>query len=158
MKSNPEIVKAMQARYFDENVAENQYRAHAAILNNAGYVKAAAILIEHADDEAKHKGMLAKRLAEFCVAATPFGGKADAGIGGEMKLPEILDAELPLEVKASADYNELIRLCCENGDNDTREIIAKILSDETDHINDLERILGNIEDIGLENLLQAMMN
>jgi len=154
---SPKIVPFLQARYFDENVAENQYRAHAAILTRRGYAKGAAVLIEHADDEAKHKGMLAKRLAEFNESATPFGGKCDSDIGSESELEPMLAAELPLENRASVDYNAGIAMCVEAGDNTTRAMLEEILGDETDHVDDLERIQGNIDDIGIQNVLQQMM-
>ena len=157
MKSDPKIVTFLQARYFDENVAENQYRAHAAILNRKGYIRGAVILIEHADDEAKHKGMIAARLAQFDIPAAPFGGTVDKSIGKECCLPEMVDAELPLENKASDDYNAGIALCVAAGDNETRAMLEEILGDETDHIEDLERIDDNIEDIGLEKVLQQLM-
>ena len=158
MNTSPKIIAFLQLRYFDEVVAEMQYRSHAAIMKRKGYVKAADQFIEHADDEAKHKVMLAKRLAQFGVAAEPFGGKLDlTKIGAELELTAMLDAQKPLESKARDDYNAGIRLCCEEGDNDTRMVLDAILVDETDHLDDIERLEGNIEDIGLDNALQWLM-
>lgn len=153
MKTNPKIAELLTARYTDELKAINQYEGHYATMADKGFVKLATQFKERADDERKHAAKLAERLALFGVAVSVAVPK----IGGETGCEEMLDAELPLEMEAIARYNELIGLCATLNDNDTRELVEGILKDETEHVHEIEQAQGQIEMIGLDNFLQAMM-
>lgn len=157
MKTNPKIIEALQGLYFDERVAENQYLSHYATLQNMGLPKFAAQMKERAEDEAKHAGILAARLALFGATALAYSGKIDPTIGEEITCEDMLGKELPLEMDAIRKYNAAIVLCVNLNDNDTRDLLEGILKDETEHVHEIETAQNLIELIGLDNFAQAMM-
>ena len=69
----------------------------------------------------------------------------------------MLGAQLPLEMSAIEAYEAGILACLAAGDNDTRDLLAENLHDETDHVGEIETALGLIKRIGADNFEQAMM-
>jgi len=157
MKTNPKIIEALQGLYFDERVAENQYLSHYATLRNMGLPKLAAQKLEQAGDESNHALQLAERLALFGAPALAYSGKIETAVGEEMVCEDMLSAELPLEMDAVRKYNAAIVLCVSLNDNDTRDLLAGILKDETEHVHEIETAQNLIEMIGADNFAQAMM-
>ena len=70
---------------------------------------------------------------------------------------ELLECDLKLEMIAIPDLRAGIAHCESVGDFVTREIFARILESEEEHVDFLETQLGLIERIGLENYQQAQM-
>ncbi|MEJ2665048.1 MAG: ferritin-like domain-containing protein [Spirochaetia bacterium] len=58
---------------------------------------------------------------------------------------------------AVKSYNEGISLAAEVKDNGTRDMLVDILKDEEDHIDEIEKQLGQIEKIGMQNYLMEQM-
>ena len=155
--ASPKIIPMLQGLYFDETVAENQYLSHYAVAKERGIKEFAAKLKERAHDERKHKRLIGKLLARFGVAPAAFGGKCDAKIGTETDCPAMLATEGELEATARERYEAGIRLCVEDGDNDTREILVANLGDEVDHGVEIDQDAGLIEDMGIDNWLSTMV-
>ena len=158
MKTNVRIEAALQGLYGDEVKAEQQYRSHEAVLRNRGFVKLANQKKEQGDDEAKHRALLGERMALFGMVPLAFAGSPEASIGDEDECEVMLAAEKKLELAAVARYNAGIALCVELNDNDTRDLLAGILHDETEHVHEIETAESLIEIIGLDNFLQAMID
>jgi bacterioferritin len=72
-------------------------------------------------------------------------------------VPEQLVSDRTSERTAITTYNEVIRLCANNDDNGTRELLEDILEDEERHIREIEEKLYNIQQMGLDNFLSAQI-
>jgi bacterioferritin len=66
---------------------------------------------------------------------------------------EQLENDLQLEYEAVPRLNRGIDLCVSVGDNGSRELLVKILTDEEHHVDYLEAQLHVIREVGLENYL-----
>ena len=70
----------------------------------------------------------------------------------------MLRNDLEFEYKVIGDLKTAIAVCEQEQDYQTRDILLKILADtEEDHSYWLEKQLGLIEKIGLQNYLQSQM-
>jgi len=65
-----------------------------------------------------------------------------------MKLPDMLKADVAAEVEAIKEYNKAIKLCIDEGDNATRQLLDGILLQEEDHKLEFERFLEVLEKVG----------
>jgi len=69
-----------------------------------------------------------------------------------------LQSDLDLEYKVIIDLREIMALCEQVKDYQTREMLQVLLDDtENDHTHWLEQQLGLIAKIGLPNYLQSQM-
>ena len=108
------------------------YKQHEAIIN----LPFASFIAEHADDEAKHIGVLTqhivlKRRLPTIQVAPPFTASDDANI---------VQLDLQAEKTAASLYTDLIEMAEEMGDQGTAAVLQPILTDELDHISDLQRM------------------
>ena len=70
----------------------------------------------------------------------------------------MLQNDLDSEVEVARMLRQIIKLCEESGDYETRNILQTLLHDtEMDHIYWLEQQQGLIEKVGLSNYLQSQM-
>jgi len=73
-------------------------------------------------------------------------------------VPSMLKNDLILEMEVVAALKETITLCESEGDFQSREMLEKLLEDtEEDHVYWLEKQLGLIDKIGLQNYIQSHM-
>jgi bacterioferritin len=73
-------------------------------------------------------------------------------------VPEMLDNDLQTEYEVRDALKEVIDLCEQKADYETRRILESLLDDtEADHIYWIEQQLKLIKMIGLENYLQKKM-
>ena len=152
MTGNPAIITALNARLAEELTAVAQYEAHRAALAVQKYPKLVAYLQERIDDERKHYDALAERIRFL-------GGSIEAGVlnpvfvGSDIRAMHFND--LSSETDAVAKYRDTIRLAFDLGDHGTRTILEGILTDEEDHLRDLEAHITQIEQMTVQNYLSA---
>lgn len=73
-------------------------------------------------------------------------------------VPSMLKSDLALEYKVIDDLRDVMALCEQVQDYQTRDMLQVLLADtENDHTYWLEQQLGLIERIGLANYLQSQM-
>jgi bacterioferritin len=73
-------------------------------------------------------------------------------------VPEMLSSDLAFEYQVIGNLKTAIAVCEREQDYETRNILLKILAEtEEDHSYWLEKQLGLIEKIGLQNYLQSQM-
>jgi bacterioferritin len=82
------------------------------------------------------------------------GNRSALKIGKDV--PEMLGNDLELERSVITELRNAIAVCEQEQDYQTREILEVMLADtEEDHTYWLEKQLGLIEKIGLQNYLQS---
>ena len=108
------------------------------------------------DDEKGHANNLIKRIL-FLEAPPTIGNRTPLNI--DKDVPKMLTSDLVLERSVITALRKVIALCETEQDFQTREILEVMLADtEEDHTYWLEKQLGLIDKVGLQNYLQSQMS
>jgi bacterioferritin len=150
MQSDADILELLNEVLTAELTAINQYFIHAKMCDNWGYHR----LAEHGRDESvqemKHAESVIERILYF--EGVPNMQRLFPVRVGEA-VAEQFQFDVELEYTAVERLNRGIALAVEKGDNGTRELLAKILVSEEEHIDWLETQQESIRQIGLERYL-----
>jgi bacterioferritin len=155
MKGSPRVLEHLQKLLNNELAARDQYFAHAEMYRDWGLFKLFERLDHERQEETEHAQALIQRM--LFLEATPNLGTPDPlNVGSNVK--EMLENDLQVEYTVAVALKEAIKVCEEEQDYDTRRILVKLLDDtEMDHAYFLERQLGLIEKVGLQNYIQSQM-
>lgn len=154
MKGDEKAIACLQAQLKNELTAINQYFVHYRMLKHWGLDKLAKKEYEESIGEMKHADQLMDRI--FTLDGLP--NLQDLGklhIGEDV--PEILRADLQLELGAQATIKDGIAHCESVRDYVSRDILQHILDDTEEHIDFLETQIELIDKVGLQNYLQSQM-
>ena len=154
MKGDPEVIKHLNKILKNELTAINQYFLHARMLQNWGLDRLGDYEYKESIDEMKHADRLTKRIL-FLDGLPNLQSLNRLRIGETV--PELLEADLALEMEAMLDLREAIAYCESIKDYVTRELLEDILSSEEEHVDFIETQLTLIKTVGLENYLQKQM-
>jgi bacterioferritin len=154
MKSQPEIIGALNKMLTNELTAINQYFLHARMHKNWGYYRLGERIYNESLGEMKHADWLISRIL-FLEGLPNLQnlGKLHVGEDGV----EALECDLRLEMIARNDTADAITLFEEKADYASREIAARILEDSEEHVDFLETQLALVKSLGRENYLQQAM-
>jgi bacterioferritin len=154
VKGDSKVINLLQQVLKAELTAINQYFLHAEMCENWGYEK----LAKHTRDESIEEMQHAEKLIERILLLDGTPNMSDyfrINIGQDVKAQMVND--LNLEYEAVKRLNEGIKLCQSAGDNGSRELLDKILTDEEAHIDWLEAQLHAIDEIGIQNYLTEQL-
>jgi bacterioferritin len=118
--------------------------------DNWGYDRLAHKIRDESISEMKHADELIERI--LFLEGVPNMQRLDKVRVGET-VPEQLKLDLKLEGVAIPRLNKTIAQAVELGDNTTRELLAKILESEEEHVDWLEAQLELIKQVGEQNYL-----
>ena len=150
MKGDPKVIAVLSEVLKAELTAINQYFLHAEMCENWGYYKLAKLAKKESIEEMQHAEILMERI--LYLDGTPnMSDYFKINIGQNIKAQ--LQNDLNLEYDAVKRLNAGIETCVKAGDNGSRELLTKILTDEEHHIDWLEGQLNAIKEIGIENYL-----
>src|SRR5512136_626195 len=154
MKGNPKLIATLNDLLADELTAINQYMVHSEMAHNWGYEKLHQHFEKRAIDEMKHAETLIGRI--LFLEGTPTVSKYNKmSIGADV--PKQLAGDRGLEMGAVKSYNEAIILAGEVKDYATREILEKILKDEDRHIDQIEELQDQIQQMTLQIFLSTQV-
>lgn len=146
MKGNDRLIDVLNSLLSDELTAINQYMVHSEMCDNWGYEKLHKEIEKRAIDEMKHAEKLIARI--LFLEGTPVVSKLGAiHIGADV--PKQVANDHNAEADAIRAYNDAIKLAGEAGDYATREILEQILSDEDRHIDKIEEMQDQIDQLTL---------
>ncbi|HEY7857013.1 MAG TPA: bacterioferritin [Candidatus Nanopelagicales bacterium] len=154
MQGDPRVVEFLNAQLTGELTAINQYFLHARMQENWGYPKLAAHTRRESIDEMKHAELLTDRIL-FLQALPNFQRLDKLRIG--QSVPEMLSADMQVELEAVARLREGAGYMREVGDLTSANIFEAILAEEEQHIDYLETQLALIEAIGLPRYLAQLV-
>lgn len=152
MKGNDKLIETLNALLADELAAISQYMVHSEMSDNWGYEKLHKYFEKRAIDEMKHAEKLIGRI--IFLEGTPIVSKLNKiNIGADV--PKQLNNDHAAEFGAIKAYNEAIVLAGEVADFATREILEDILQDEDDHIDKIEELQDQINQMTIQIFLST---
>lgn len=155
MKGNQRVIDALNGLLAMELAAMDQYFIHSRMYDDWGLHKLFERIDHEFDDEKGHAAALIERM--LFLEGTPDMTKRD-GFKVGTDVPSMLESDLRVEYEVAKRLKDAIKLCEEEQDYVSREILEKLLEDtEDDHAYWLEKQLGLIKKIGLQNYLQSQM-
>ena len=152
MQGTPQVIDYLKELLRGELAARDQYFAHSRIYEDQGFTKLYTRLDHEMQEETQHADALLRRILML-------GGRPDmrptAFTPGET-VPDMLRKDLATEYEVRAALQEGMALCERAGDYVTRDILLAQLRDtEEDHAYWLEKQIGLIDKVGLQNYLQS---
>jgi bacterioferritin len=154
MKGNPKIIKVLNSLLADELTAINQYMVHSEMCDDWGYEKLHKHFEKRAIDEMKHAEKLIGRilfLEGLPVVSTLNKIRIGKDVAEQLKFDHLAEEEA---IKA---YNDAIALCGELRDFATRDELQNILNEEDEHIDKIEELQGQIEQMGSQVFLTTQV-
>jgi bacterioferritin len=151
MKGNDEVVRLLNRVLYNELIAINQYFLHSRMLRNWGITKLAEYEYKESLDEMRHADELIERIL-FLDGLPNLQDLGKLLIGEDVE--EILRCDLKLEHDSLPTLREGIAACEKHGDYNSRQLLAKILHGEEEHIDWLEAQFEMIKRMRLENYVQ----
>lgn len=156
MKGNTRVINALNELLAMELAAMDQYFIHSRMYEDWGLTKLYERIDHEFDDEKGHAAALIERM--LMLEGTPDMTKR-TGFKVGKDVPEMLTNDLQLEYDVGDALKKSIKICEEEQDYQTREILEKLLEDtEEDHAYWLEQQLGLIKRIGIQNYLQSQLS
>lgn len=153
MQSDPQIIDRLNQLLAGELAAADQYFIHSRMYQNWGFEKLHERTAHEVQDELGHADALIRRM--LFLEGVPDLTKRDPLHVGR-NVPEMLKNDLDVELSVVAALRDVMALCETKQDYVTREMLRAMLEDtEHDHAYWLEKQLGLIERIGLQNYLQS---
>ena len=155
MRGNERVIAYLNEVLKAELTAINQYFLHAEMMENWGYHRLADYTRKESIDEMRHAEALMERIL-FLEGMPIMSELFQLRIGQNVKSQ--LENDLAVELEAIPRLNSAIKTAVEVGDNASRDLFEKILTDEEHHVDWLEAQLHMIREIGLDNYLAQQMH
>ncbi len=152
MKGDPKVIATLNDLLKRELTVVNQYMVHAEICENWGYGKLHDVIQKRAIVEMKHAEKLIARII-FLEGSPTVSELEKMNIGADV--PKMFANDHEFELDAVRRYNAGILLCGEAKDFATREILEHILDDEDVHVDDIEEVLDEIAQMGVQIFLST---
>tara|TARA_B100000674_G_C37885066_1_gene936249 strand:+ start:1003 stop:1485 length:483 start_codon:yes stop_codon:yes gene_type:complete len=155
MKGSAKVIEALQMLIDNELAARDQYFIHSGIYKDMGLNNLYERLNHEMQEETEHAQQMVDRML-FLEGKPDFNNRAAVNAGSDVE--EMLKNDLEMEYRTVNNLKSVIEVCESENDFDTRDILVKQLDDsEMDHTYFLEKQLGLIEKIGMENYLQSQI-
>lgn len=146
MQGNQKLIETLNALLADELAAINQYIVHAEMCEDWGYGKLHEGFEKRSIEEMRHAEQLIGRI--LFLGGTPIVTElSKIRIGKDV--PAQVEFDRAAEEDAIKAYNDAIALAGEVRDYATRDILMQILKDEDRHMDELEELLDQIEQMTL---------
>ena len=151
MTGDARVIELLNEALKNELTAVNQYWLHYRLLDHWGIARLAEFERHESIDEMKHADLLSERIL-FLDGLPNFQALGRLRIGESVE--EILRADLDLELEAVTMLREAVAHAESVRDFVSRDLFARILSNEEEHIDTLEKQFDMIERMGLQNYIQ----
>lgn len=155
MKGNQQIIDGLNRLLTNELSAMDQYFVHARMYEDWGMDELYERINHESEDEREHASMLINRIL-FLEGTPDVQSREKLLIGNDVE--EMMQNDLKYEYMVADELRNVIALCEQKQDYQTREILLKLLDDtESDHMYWLEKQLRLIKTVGLQNYIQSKM-
>jgi len=148
MTGDVRVIEHLNEALRNELTAVNQYWLHYRLLDHWGIARLAEFERHESIDEMKHADQLAERIL-FLDGLPNFQALGQLRVGETVT--EILQSDLDLEIEAVAMLRDAVAHAETVRDYVSRDLFARILANEEEHVDTLEKQFDMIERMGLEN-------
>jgi bacterioferritin len=150
MNGDARVIELLNEALRNELTAVNQYWLHYRLLDHWGIARLAVFERHESIDEMKHADELSERIL-FLDGLPNFQALGRLRIGESVE--EVLRADLELEREALTQLKDAIFYCESVRDYVTRDLFARILANEEEHVDILGKQFDMIERMGLQNYI-----
>jgi len=154
MQGNQRVIDALNDGLTIELTAINQYFCQSKMCHNWALHILGDKHYEESMGEMRHAEWLIDRLL-FLEGVPEIARYDTIRVGDDVKTQ--FEYDLELETKGVMTYREAVKICLEEGDPGSRDLIEKILVQSEDHVDWLESQLELIEKVGIQNYLITQM-
>ncbi|MEW6999694.1 bacterioferritin [Colwelliaceae bacterium BS250] len=155
MQGSQKVIDSFNLLLANELAAIDQYFIHSRMYEDWGLNKLYERLEHEREEETQHADWLIKRML-FLEGKPNLVKRRDLLIGEDVR--QMMANDLTLELEVVQCVRNVIAICEQEHDYQSREILEKLLYDtEEDHVYWLEQQLGLIDRIGIENYIQSQM-
>jgi bacterioferritin len=147
MLRDPKVVEHLNTQLTNELTAINQYFLHARTLRHWGVTRLGKKEYDESIEEMRHADWLIERI--LFLDGLPNVQRLEQVLVGQT-VQEILECDQKLEEKALDDLREAIAYCESVRDYVSRDLLLRILADEEEHTDYLDRQFDLIRQIGIE--------
>ncbi|WP_028763930.1 bacterioferritin [Shewanella colwelliana] len=155
MKGNQAVIDTLNQLLTGELSAMDQYFVHGLMYDDWGLTELHERISHESDDEREHARKLVERIL-FLEGTPDVASREALNIGKNPQ--EMLQNDLNYEYQVAANLRSAIALCEQKEDFVSRELLEVLLEEtESDHMYWLEKQLGLIDKVGLQNYLQSKM-
>jgi len=155
MKGDKKVIETLNSLLGRELTVVSQYMVHAEMCDNWGYGKLHEAIQKRAKVEMKHAEKLIGRII-FLEGVPVVSELEKMHIGGDV--PQMFASDHEAEIDASKRYNAAILICGNAKDYATREILEDILNEEDGHIDSIEAVQDQIEQMGIQQFLSIQVS
>ncbi|WP_291367015.1 bacterioferritin [Acetobacter sp. UBA5411] len=148
---DPKVIEHLNIQLTNELTAINQYFLHARTLNHWGVTLLGKKEYDESIEEMRHADWLIERI--LYLGGLPNVQRYNTILIGQ-SVKEILECDLKLEEKALGDLREGIAYCESVRDYVSRDLLLKILDNEEEHEDFIDRQFDLIKQVGIENYIQ----
>ena len=154
MQGSQRVIDALNRGLTIELTAINQYFVQSKMCANWGLNRLAKKHYVESIGEMKHAEKLIDRI--IFLEGVPEIARYDViRVGTDVKTQ--FQNDLALETGGVNAYNEAIKVCLEENDSGSRELLATILVESEEHVDWLESQLDLIDKVGIQNYLAQMI-
>lgn len=155
MQGKQNVIDALNKLLAGELAAMDQYFIHSEMYADWGFNKLYERIAHEFDDEKGHAKLMIERIL-FLGGTPDLVTREPIHVG--KTVPEMLQNDLNTEYQVAHNLKQVIALCEQEQDYQTREMLRQQLADtEEDHAYWLEKQLGLINRVGLQSYLQSQM-
>ena len=152
MKGDDKLIQTLNSLLADELTAINQYMVHSEMCANWGYEKLHKHFEARAITEMIHAEKLIGRIL-FLEGMPIVSELKNISIGTDV--PKQLANDHFAEEGAIKAYNDAIKLAQEVSDNATKDMLQAILNDEDKHMDGIEELQDQIDQMGVQVFLST---
>jgi len=154
MQGHPEVIDCLKELLRGELAARDQYFIHSRQYEDQGFNRLYQRIGHEMEEETQHADAILRRIL-FLEGQPDMRPHAfEPGLS----VPEMLQKDLATELHVRDKLRSGMALCERLGDYVSRDmLLAQLRDTEEDHAYWIEKQLGLIEKIGLQNYLQSQM-
>jgi bacterioferritin len=154
MKGDAKLITVLNSLLADELTAINQYMVHSEMCDDWGYEKLHKHFEKRAIDEMKHAEKLIGRI--LFLEGRPTVTNLNKIMIGDTVVKQLAN-DHAAEDGAIKAYNDAIALAGEVKDFATRDLLQQILNDEDSHMNGIEALQSQIDQMTLQVFLTTQV-
>ena len=154
MKGDPKVIDTLNSLLARELTVVSQYIVHAELCENWGYGKLHEAIQKRAVVEMKHAEKLIGRIL-FLEGIPRVSDLQKMHIGSDVV--KMFENDYQAELEAVRQYNDGILVCGEVKDHATWGVLQEILDDEDGHVDTIEEVRDQIDQMGIQTFLSTQL-